>query len=796
MGVTFDVGVSGKFLFCGDKKLFIKGFSDTSFCSSQLKKSDKLKINTVWLKQASLTDLDNLANNGLRAIISLGLDELLFKTFSGVETSTNHWGKSLIKKIVNHPAILAYDLGGPISTAIIRWLGLSNFKKLLLKSFRIVKEVAKERLVTYTSQPDYPNIALDFLDFLCYQVAENQLSDYRITIARLQNFSHNLPLVLRITVPSNSLINESERSYRLDRQIRMAFNAGCAGVILENWRDPHLGLLQSNGKEKGIFRVVSRAFEETPFPKHISYPRISIVICAYNAEKYIEECLEGVSRLEYPNFEVIIVNDGSKDKTAEIAKKKSKRFGFHVVDLEENAGLSAARNVGLEYCTGEIVAYLDSDAFPDKHWLYYLALTFLNSKHAVIGGPNLMPKNSDFTEQCIDKVQGNPQIVMANDELADHIPGCNLATRVSFLKTIGGFDPRYRTAGDDVNFCWKVLKYGGTLGVSHGAMVWHHRRSAIRGFLNQQTGYGKAEAILEKDWPERFNFLGHQVKIKQRMASPGSNTDYPLFCAGVYQGFLNGFQSFGRFLYFTALMPEVPIIVLFFGTLLIPTIVPLFIIGLVALWFLQASYFWLNVDTGKVSFLNRLIVAFLSISQPIARTYGRWKNKLVPWRNRIKGKNFYPNPRVLSFKNSGNFSQEKTFRFLKNALENNHVHMNFGEKHDGWDFKIEGGFAGGAKCLLETNQKEVTIKVFPYISTLSKLLFLYCFLTTIIALFTKHYWNIFASIVLISYISLKTFRQTGAAITELCRIAEDSFKKCNFWEKFRPPRDFLDEVIE
>src|SRR5262249_20832071 len=77
------------------------------------------------------------------------------------------------------------------------------------------------------------------------------------------------------------------------------------------------------------------------------------------------------------------------------------------------------------------------------------------------------------------------------------------------LKELGGFDPTFRAAGDDVDLCWRILQRGWKIGFSPAAMVWHHRRNSLINYWKQQRGYGKAEALLERKWPEKYNSVGH-----------------------------------------------------------------------------------------------------------------------------------------------------------------------------------------------------------------------------------------------------------------------------------------------
>src|SRR5258707_796130 len=76
------------------------------------------------------------------------------------------------------------------------------------------------------------------------------------------------------------------------------------------------------------------------------------------------------------------------------------------------------------------------------------------------------------------------------------------------LDEIGGFDPIFMKAGDDVDVCWRLEQAGFKIGFSPAALVWHYRRSTIPAYLGQQSGYGEAEALLVRKHPEYFNSFG------------------------------------------------------------------------------------------------------------------------------------------------------------------------------------------------------------------------------------------------------------------------------------------------
>lgn len=93
--------------------------------------------------------------------------------------------------------------------------------------------------------------------------------------------------------------------------------------------------------------------------------KISIIIPIYNAEKYLEKCLDSIVKQTYKNIEIICVNDGSKDNSINILSRYNKMDNRIVLINKENNGLSSARNIGLASATGEFVMFVDSDDWID-----------------------------------------------------------------------------------------------------------------------------------------------------------------------------------------------------------------------------------------------------------------------------------------------------------------------------------------------------------------------------------------------------------------------------------------------
>ena len=151
---------------------------------------------------------------------------------------------------------------------------------------------------------------------------------------------------------------------------------------------------------------------------------LSVVIPTYNRARFLPGVVESLRQSGVPGLEVLVVDDGSTDNTAALVQP----FEVRLIRTQ-NRGLSAARNNGMEAASGSIVAYIDDDAYPDAHWLQYLAWTYLTTEYAGVGGPNIAPANDGEIAECIAHAPGGPAHVLLSACEAEHIPGCNCSFR-------------------------------------------------------------------------------------------------------------------------------------------------------------------------------------------------------------------------------------------------------------------------------------------------------------------------------------------------------------------------------
>lgn len=125
--------------------------------------------------------------------------------------------------------------------------------------------------------------------------------------------------------------------------------------------------------------------------------KFSIIVPVYNVEKYVEKCLESVNNQTYQDYEVIIVNDGSKDKSDLIIKKYIKDKNKFIYLTKENGGLSDARNYGIKYTQGDYIIFLDSDDYIEKDLLKELNTVLSQQEYDIVRyGMKLVDDNGNL----------------------------------------------------------------------------------------------------------------------------------------------------------------------------------------------------------------------------------------------------------------------------------------------------------------------------------------------------------------------------------------------------------------
>lgn len=184
-------------------------------------------------------------------------------------------------------------------------------------------------------------------------------------------------------------------------------------------------------------------------------PLVSIIIPVYNVEMYLDECLNSVINQDYKNLEIILVDDGSTDKSGEICDKFAKKDNRIKVIHQKNAGVSSARNKGLDSKSGDFVTFVDSDDTMGKEHILNMVNLLKDDADMVC-----MPLNKNIITQNIREFNGIKSLrYILREQYGKYLnyswSNCNKLFKSDVIKNI-----RYLSdekVGEDLSFSWKAF---------------------------------------------------------------------------------------------------------------------------------------------------------------------------------------------------------------------------------------------------------------------------------------------------------------------------------------------------
>jgi GT2 family glycosyltransferase len=653
------VTVNGKFFRLGGRRFQIKGVTygpfkpdarGVAFASPDQTTRDFGQIVELGANLLRIYDppppwfLDFAQERSLKVLVDVPWSKhLCFLDTAKSQAEARDAVRQAVRTSAGHPAVLAYSLVNEIPPDIVRWSGARRVETFIDELVDVAKGVDPDCLCTFTSFPPTEFLHPQMIDWVCFNVYLHQRKAFEAYMARLQVRVGAKPMVLGECGIDSLREGEPRQSEILAWQIESAARAGLAGIVLfsftDDWyrggqpiEDWAFGLTTRDRRPKESFAAVQRQFRVAPHFPFSRTPRVSVVVATYNGSRTLRTCLESLARLNYPDYEVIVVDDGSTDSVPQIAA------GFPAVKYlrHANHGLSVARNTGIAAATGEIVAFTDDDCRADEDWLYHLVGDLLRSSWIGVGGHNFLPPEDSPVAAAVLVSPGGPAHVMLDDRVAEHVPGCNMAFWKWALEQIGGFDPAFRKAGDDVDICWRLQERGYRIGFSPAGFVWHHRRSTVRAYLRQQAGYGEAEALLARKHPEYFNWLGGGI-WRGRIYAPAKSgvvmqrpvIYHGVFASGFFQTLYAPAPAFGLMLgtsleyHILVTLPLGVLSLSFNGLLPLALSSGLISVGICALAAAQAE-----LPPRQRRWWSRGLVGLLFFLQPIWRGWTRYRWRL------------------------------------------------------------------------------------------------------------------------------------------------------------------------
>ena len=202
----------------------------------------------------------------------------------------------------------------------------------------------------------------------------------------------------------------------------------------------------------------------------------SIIIPCYNAEQSISETLCALEKNSMKAFEIIVVDDGSTDSTANIVKSIAKKNKNIMYLWQKNSGPAKARNFGAKIAKGEVVLFIDSDCIPKKNWLKEMIKPFNNKKVGGVQGAyttNQKELIAKFVQIEIEERYEKMKKAEMNGTL-DWIGSYSAAYRRGIYKELGGFDESFPIAsGEDPELSYRLKESGYMIKFNPNAIVYH-----------------------------------------------------------------------------------------------------------------------------------------------------------------------------------------------------------------------------------------------------------------------------------------------------------------------------------
>tara|TARA_Y100000310_G_scaffold104733_1_gene103080 strand:- start:3415 stop:4380 length:966 start_codon:yes stop_codon:yes gene_type:complete len=227
--------------------------------------------------------------------------------------------------------------------------------------------------------------------------------------------------------------------------------------------------------------------------------KVSIIIPCKTIDDYTKECIENCLKLDYDNFEILVLSDNVEEYKKKDKRLKIIKTGESVPAEKRNIGMKIAEKSGADF-----YAFIDSDAYPGEDWLKRAREYLEKEKIGIVGGPNLTPPQGCFWEKVSGYVLANPLISghvarryskKSKSKYVTELPSCNYIVKKEAASEYSG---KFLTA-EDTKFCLDCRKKGFKILYARDVVVWHHRRNSLKKHLKQMFFYGRDNLWLLKE---------------------------------------------------------------------------------------------------------------------------------------------------------------------------------------------------------------------------------------------------------------------------------------------------------
>lgn len=226
--------------------------------------------------------------------------------------------------------------------------------------------------------------------------------------------------------------------------------------------------------------------------------KVSVIIPVKEINNYIRESISHILSQNYKNFEIIVLPDKEKEEVFEKTR----------IISTGHVGPAEKRDIGAKEAGGEILAFLDDDAYPRNDWLSNALLNFEDGNIAMVCGPGVTPDSDSIVKKASGAVYtsflggGNlsHRYWPKKKKYVEDFPSVNMLIRKKDFEKVGGFSTSF-WPGEDTKLCLDIIKTGKKILYDPEVFVWHHRRANIKEHLKQVFNYSVHRGFFAKKYP-------------------------------------------------------------------------------------------------------------------------------------------------------------------------------------------------------------------------------------------------------------------------------------------------------
>jgi len=236
----------------------------------------------------------------------------------------------------------------------------------------------------------------------------------------------------------------------------------------------------------------------------------SVLICTYQRPEQLKAALRALIECTEEKPDQIVVVNGGDERSDQVvqAYKNSSKIQIELIRTK-NVNLATSRNIGLQYCTGDIIAMTDDDAEVFADWVTNMKIAHSTHPEAGAVGGMVVGTNSHTLLGRVADVITFP--VWKTSCYVRTLPGVNVSYKRDVIRQIG-FQDETLFRGEDVDFNWRVKKTGYEIFFDPSIRVYHHHRPNLRAFLNQHFMYGRAYYLVRSKWKDMYCVYPHGIR--------------------------------------------------------------------------------------------------------------------------------------------------------------------------------------------------------------------------------------------------------------------------------------------